>query len=932
MTGTMEIKQKMTTIRRSRALRTASFLIVLLIIISISATTLAEDGLSHYLTSNSIVLITGAAGFVGSELAMTLHRTYAPKKIICVDSMDNMKWNETLEEHLSLFDLKRQRAFHVWQTLGSTARFYRADFRPSIPEYFDMGEVPILDYIFREGEITHVVHLADAYHRGDDSIQAVPRVKHDIKSGMLEALMEQLRKVKEENGKLPHFIYASSYEVYNYFRPTENDPNPIPFQEHLPITTPSSLGGTSKLIDEILSKTYFDKYGINSVGLRFFSIYGPWGLPNTPLYEMAERVVTTEEPILHSLPHGDDVRDYVYIDDAVDAIMAAMQFKSNYPHVINVGSGKGSTLAEIAHMMEELVPRPTPTPRRESLIMTRAVADISRAQKLLGYQPQVSLSEGLLKLVSWHHDRAFPYGGRNNDKLTAGMASCSAFDKECLRGAPVYPCASECSHETQCTTSYYNDVTALTMALTEDCDAVLYTVDLARDLTEIPSATYDNQNSHFKNNLCNLAFVSEMSPLVRRFKQQNDYPFYSTVVEEFRRVHSTTGKKEVLSHGFWTLVPLPIPTFTVGDEHTLRMLPKLSPGSFFGESTRLAIYCDPDVAFTNIYKLLQEAHMQPFREGSSGATALLVGRDDSYTKSKKSRPTIQESVQAAAYRTIQIGMIDEMFSPTSFDSSWMVHPLLQNEDSRLFRCDVYSEILQWDVPRDVQALESVVGLHDMWARVLAKGKGIDPWWVGDQVVTVPMEARRRLLQQNDLTEDNTEAEIDGIEGDGVIMEEGQNVNGKSANTDDTSKTKLHDSGKTGVKSTSGTSSGDFSNENQKHEGKTVGVTSTAKAYEVELDSSTNNREELQKVEDVERAEEEHGLEIVNELNLKNPELDLDEEADDDTVNEETADDKGEDRGTSTYDKWMGMLSSTEIHYFIRIVPSSQVGVVHLGHT
>eukprot|EP00547_Thalassionema_nitzschioides_P008841 CAMPEP_0194229716 /NCGR_PEP_ID=MMETSP0156-20130528/44033_1 /TAXON_ID=33649 /ORGANISM="Thalassionema nitzschioides, Strain L26-B" /LENGTH=925 /DNA_ID=CAMNT_0038962275 /DNA_START=49 /DNA_END=2826 /DNA_ORIENTATION=+ len=912
---------------------TTSILVLAFLTVLISTTTFALDDASPYLTSNSVVLITGAAGFVGSELAMALHRTYAPKKIICVDSMDNMKWNETTEEHLSLFDLKRQRAFHVWQTLGSTARFYRADFRPSIPEYFDMGEVPILDYIFREGEITHVVHLADAYHRGDGAIQAVPRLKHDIKSGMMEALMEQLRKVKEETGRLPHFTYASSYEVYNYFRPTQNDPNPSPFREKLPITTPSSLGGTSKLIDEIITKTYFDKYGINSIGLRFFSIYGPWGLPHTPLYEMAERAVTAEEAVAPLLPHGDDVRDYVYIDDAVDAIMAAMQFQSDNPHVINVGSGEGVTLTEIAQMIESLVPRPTPTAKTEHWIKTEAVADITRAQKLLGYQPQVSLSDGLVNLVSWHHDRAFPYGGRDNDNLTAGMASCSAFDKECLRGAPVYPCASECSHETQCTTSYYNDVTALTMALTEDCEGVLYTVDLSQELSEIPSAAYDNKKSHFKSNLCNIAFVSEMSPLVRQLKQKNNYPFFSTVAEEFRHVHSTTGKKEVLSHGFWTLVPLPIPTFTVGDEHTLQLLPKLSPGSFFGEATHFAIYCDPDVVFTNINKLLQEAKMQPFQEGAPGATALLVGHDDSRIESKFPRPTIQQSVQAAAYRMIRIGMIDEMLSHASFDSSWMVHSLLQNEDSRLFRCDVYGEIVQWDAHRDIQALEFVVGLHDMWARVLAKGKGIEPWWIGDQVVSVPVrQARRRLLEQNDVAADTNKAKVVDTKAD---ITEDNNDNTEKAENDETVKTKFDDTSsatdksKVAVKSTSGaTESSTDSSNNIENEGKIFGGTSAAKTFEVELDSSASQKQDQQQVEDVKRTEEQ-GLEIVNELNLKNPELDSDEEADDDIVNTETANGKGEDQDMSTYDTWMGMLSSTQVHYFVRIVPSSQVGVIHL---
>lgn len=107
-----------------------------------------------YLDEDSVVMITGAAGFIGSELALALHRTYSPKRIICVDRMGD---HPSTQEELALFEFQRQRAFHVMQTLGPKARFYRVDFRPMIPEYYDMGEVPVLDHIFLENtDITHV--------------------------------------------------------------------------------------------------------------------------------------------------------------------------------------------------------------------------------------------------------------------------------------------------------------------------------------------------------------------------------------------------------------------------------------------------------------------------------------------------------------------------------------------------------------------------------------------------------------------------------------------------------------------------------------------------------------------------------------------------------------------------------------------------------
>lgn len=284
--------------------------------IAAATATRADDAL----TEDSVVLILGAAGFIGSELAMALHRTYHPRKLLCVDSMasglgpggsaasatGNMQtendWKEGMagknknslkartEEELALFEFKRQRAFRVLQTIGDRVHFYRSDFRPTIPEYFDTGEVPLLDTIFQSHpDITHVVHLADPYHsamfdrdaNGVGLTQAVPRTKDSTKSGMMEAIMEQLLKVKREKGAdaVPHLVYASSFEVYNHVYPydkQEDDPNPPPFREDRNITVPSTLRGTSKVIDEILATTYNNFHGLYSVGLRFFPVYGPW--------------------------------------------------------------------------------------------------------------------------------------------------------------------------------------------------------------------------------------------------------------------------------------------------------------------------------------------------------------------------------------------------------------------------------------------------------------------------------------------------------------------------------------------------------------------------------------------------------------------------------------------------------------------------------
>jgi len=593
--------------------------IILLLCLFSPLCSVAEDNTdpADYLNEDSVIVITGAAGFLGSELALALHRTYNPKKILCVDRMGD---HPSTQEELALFEFQRQRAFHVLQTLGAKGQFYRVDFRPMIPEYFDLGEVPVLDHIFREHpDISHVVHLADAF--SDSALQIVPREKEVPKAGMMEALMEQVRKQLREGKRAPHITYASSYEVYSF------DSTTTPLVETQPIGTPSSLRGASKLIDEVLAKMYHDMYGIYSVGLRFFPVYGPWGVPGSPLFEMAERAVMGDLPMED--PEWAHIRDYLYVDDAVDAMMAAMQFRHENPVIFNVASGEGSTLQSIAKMMEDFFPRSqekaerVDTGKEDQITPTVAFGSIERSQKILGFQPQVSLHEGVVKLLAWHYDRAFPYGGRHNDTgeksyyiASKGIVSCMQNDKECLKAAPVFPCASECSHEAQCTPSFYDEIVGWTQSLTAHCETVLYTVDLDESLSSLASAHLKIRSSSksFLEPDCNLAFVSKSSRLVQSLGLSN------------RMSSFMGGRGTPLKHGEWTLIPVNTPPVSTPEASILALLPKLSPSLFFGQSTKRAIYCDPDVLLDNISILLREASMQPQSEDMEGATAMLIGK------------------------------------------------------------------------------------------------------------------------------------------------------------------------------------------------------------------------------------------------------------------------------------------------------------------
>jgi nucleoside-diphosphate-sugar epimerase len=988
-----------------------------------------NENLGHaFLTEDSVVLITGAAGFLGSELALALHRTYSPRRIICVDRMIH----PGSQEELALFEFQRQRSFNVMQTLGDKGRFYRVDFSPMIPEYFDLGEVPVLDHIFRENlDITHVVHLADPFPHS--ALQVVPREKEVPKAGMMEALMEQLAKHERErkyseNGDSdyipPHFVYASSFEVYPHHNSNSNsnsnsnnnnNNNPHSkeegkytgssstssylLEETQTLSTPSSLRGASKVMDEMLAKLYYDTKNIYSVGLRFFTVYGPWGVPGSPLFEMAERAVTgdldgideeynqKEDRKRNSQYNNHDIwkesiHDFVYIDDAVDAMMAAMQFRTSelqpspstegennakgrrnpHPIIFNVASGQGHSLDDILNTMQEFFPpiskknASLSTERRTERIDVGSVGSTKRAGTLLGFKPQVNLREGIIKMLAWHYDRAFPYGGRGHTKdegdnikvhsekekksiffANQGIVGCLPYDKECLRGTPVFPCASECSHEAQCTKSYYDEVIGWTQALTSECATVLYTVDLDESLQSLPSADPKLQTSSksFLKGTCNLAFVSQHSRLVQALQNPNRG-------SSFMGSSSSSGRRDDLfRNGSWVLIPLKVAPLGVDDindvidkNEILKLLPKLSPGLFFGGTTKRAIYIDPDIMLDNIPKLLREASAQPYSEEMEGATAMLIGKGtpkdyfaddgdeeeemmmmmDDPNHRQRGLESTNTLVQNAAYRMVRIAVSDNLFGDgfmELLDSRWIVHTL-QSDDGRLFRCDVLGEIVQWEVTTDRSALEFVLGLHDMWSRVIAKASGVGPWWIGDNVKTVPEghpTGRRRLLE---------EVEVDVVDRIGNDRARNTNIDadtGADIDADigaDTKSDKIdeveHETGGDDEES-------EEDSEEEQNLVENSGEGEENERGEFVLDAVAQKEVAANEEKRGDSSDEQEDIRLV------------DSKQEGDNENEEES--HNMERDLSSYDTWMGILSSSSVKYFVRIVPSSEVGVVSI---
>jgi len=741
-----------------------------------------EHRIPELLSHNSVVLITGAATHLGSQLAMALFRTYNVSKLILVDELNAndiylppnhlTKLSEQFlnkppveqrirsEKSLAAFEFKRQRIFHVMQTLQSRGYFYRVDFRPVLPEYSGtptetpMLGLPVLNMIFEEHDITHVVHLDENVLDPNFPPRVISRRKEDDRMGMMDALLEQLKLSKEKsfNGSSsPQFVFASSGDIY------DGGPEPKREDWNISFSSSSSIQGTAKLLDEILARSYNDLYGVYSIGLRFFEIYGPWSSPGTRIFELAERAISNDIPIIaQSISQESDfhdLKDYVYIDDAIDIILSAMQFKapSRQNLVVNVGNGEGFPVTAIAQMMERYFPRQIDEHRTDAILETiepsthqsTRIASIERARALFGFEPQVSFEDGIKKTLAWHLDRAFPFDlstkGTTTERLeviNSGIQSCHLSDIECLNGLTVFPCVSECARSEKCKPSIYDSVAKISKVITKTCEAVMYTIDLRKDINGIRSAfvnlSSEDQPS-FNGDFCNIAFVREDSDLTKRLKQNtgiynNDVNVENELLRKLLAGLEIT-KADVLSFGFWTILPLSTAIIekeaasTAYFENT-KMIPKLSPGSFF--SSKYAIYCDPNVAFTNVPALLRRFVDDNERSRDSSTVMMLGTKIDGFYAAPQFS-SIEGYNQERMYNTISMALKHNSGIQANIDSSWMIHSLVSS-DARELRCDILGETINWNAKEDLESVQFILSLHDFWSSALAQWRGEGLWW------------------------------------------------------------------------------------------------------------------------------------------------------------------------------------------------------------
>lgn len=308
------------------------------------------------------ILITGIAGFIGFHLASFLN-----KRGDFVVGCDN--FNDYYDPLL-----KKLRAEQL-QLNGIAIQF------------MDICNQNELELLLSKNQITHVVHLA-AQAGVRYSLQHPEKYLHSNLNGFLQ-ILEVLKKFPKIK-----LTYASSSSVYGL-----NDK--IPFAETDPTTKPANFYAASKIANEAMAHAYHHLYGISTTGLRFFTVYGPWGRPDMAYFSFA-RAIMNGEPI-QLFNQGKMKRDFTYIDDIIKGTAAAIDLQAPC-EIFNLGNNRPEELMHLIEILEKklqkiAIKKFLPMQPGETSI---TYADISKSQKLLGFVPSTSLEQGLEHFINWY--------------------------------------------------------------------------------------------------------------------------------------------------------------------------------------------------------------------------------------------------------------------------------------------------------------------------------------------------------------------------------------------------------------------------------------------------------------------------------------------------------------------------------------------------
>jgi UDP-glucuronate 4-epimerase len=314
------------------------------------------------------VLVTGAAGFIGSHVAEALLA-----RGDSVVGMDNL--NDYYDVRLKAARLERLRD-------AAEFSFHQLDVS-------DKDAVGAL--VAESGDIEGIVHLAAQAGVRHSLVDPYAYVQTNVMGHLV--VLEAARRLPG----LRHLVYASTSSVYGL-----NES--MPFRETDRVDTPVSLYAATKRADELMSHAYAHLFGLPQTGLRFFTVYGPWGRPDMAYFSFAEAIVAGTPITLYD--EGRLRRDFTYIDDIVAGVVGALDrppADGRVPRVLNIGNHRVEEVREMVRLLEEALGRKAiiRSAPRPAVDVEATFASVEAIGALTGFSPSVPLSEGIPRFVRW---------------------------------------------------------------------------------------------------------------------------------------------------------------------------------------------------------------------------------------------------------------------------------------------------------------------------------------------------------------------------------------------------------------------------------------------------------------------------------------------------------------------------------------------------
>jgi len=315
------------------------------------------------------ILLTGAAGFIGFHVANAL--LAREEEVIGVDNLNS--YYDVRLKQARLAELERHRNFHF-------AKLDLAD-RDALP-----------GLTARYPDIDRIVHLAAQAGVRHSLIDPFAYISSNV-MGHLSIL-----EVARHMPGLRHLVYASSSSVYGAN-------TSLPFREQDRVDTPLSVYAATKRSDELLSYAYGHLFAIPQTGLRFFTVYGPWGRPDMAYFMFAEAICAGRPVTVYD--GGRLKRDFTYIDDIVSGVVGCLDHPpamGETGRVFNIGNHQSETVADLIGLLEaalgqraliQEVPRPLAD-------VTETFADIGAIAEITGFAPRTPLSVGIPRFVQWY--------------------------------------------------------------------------------------------------------------------------------------------------------------------------------------------------------------------------------------------------------------------------------------------------------------------------------------------------------------------------------------------------------------------------------------------------------------------------------------------------------------------------------------------------